>query len=68
MILDQTELPEHHMERELRDLEEETEVTDLVTPTSLIAAIVTEQGISRPPYPESLEAAVRAAESERIGR
>ncbi len=36
-----------------------------VTPNELIAGIVTEQGIHRPPYGESLAAAVAAAERER---
>ena len=36
-----------------------------VTPNELIAGIVTERGIHRPPYGESLAAAVAAAERER---
>lgn len=36
-----------------------------VTPADLVTGIVTEQGICRPPYAESLAEAVRAAESER---
>jgi len=36
-----------------------------VTPNELIAGIVTERGIHRPPYGESLAAAVSAAERER---
>ena len=36
-----------------------------VTPNELIAGIVTERGIHRPPYGESLAAAVAAAEHER---
>ncbi|MFQ5678892.1 MAG: S-methyl-5-thioribose-1-phosphate isomerase [Gemmatimonadota bacterium] len=36
-----------------------------VTPAELVAGIVTEQGISTPPYEESLAAAVARAEAER---
>jgi len=39
-----------------------------VTPNELIAGIVTERGIHRPPYGESLPAAVTAAERERSER
>ncbi|MEE9208085.1 MAG: hypothetical protein V3U67_06865, partial [Gemmatimonadota bacterium] len=39
-----------------------------VTPNELIAGIVTERGIHRPPYGESLAAAVAAAERERSER
>lgn len=39
-----------------------------VTPNELIAGIVTERGIHRPPYGESLAAAVAAAERERWER
>ena len=36
-----------------------------ITPAELVTGIVTERGIHRPPYTESLAAAVRAAETER---
>ena len=36
-----------------------------ITPHELVAGIVTERGIHRPPYTDSLAAAVRAAEAER---
>jgi methylthioribose-1-phosphate isomerase len=39
-----------------------------ITPNELIAGIVTERGIHRPPYGESLAAAVAAAERERWER
>ena len=35
-----------------------------VTPARLVAAIVTEQGVHRPPYERSLAAAVAAAATE----
>ena len=38
-----------------------------VTPNALVAGIVTEQGIHRPPYTESLAQAVAAAERSRAG-
>ncbi len=36
-----------------------------VTPAEFVAGIVTEQGISRAPYGESLASAVAAAEADR---
>ncbi|MDE2663871.1 MAG: S-methyl-5-thioribose-1-phosphate isomerase [Gemmatimonadota bacterium] len=39
-----------------------------ITPHELVAGIVTERGIHRPPYTDSLAAAVRAAEAERRDR
>ncbi|WP_419948429.1 S-methyl-5-thioribose-1-phosphate isomerase [Candidatus Palauibacter sp.] len=39
-----------------------------ITPAELVAGIVTERGIHRPPYVDSLAAAVAGAEEERRGR
>ena len=39
-----------------------------VTPNDLVAGIVTEQGIARPPYVDSLAEAVATAEREREER
>jgi len=39
-----------------------------ITPHELVTGIVTERGIHRPPYTDSLAAAVRAAEAERQDR
>ncbi|MXX77434.1 MAG: S-methyl-5-thioribose-1-phosphate isomerase, partial [Gemmatimonadales bacterium] len=39
-----------------------------ITPRELVTGIVTERGIHRPPYTDSLAAAVRAAEAERRQR
>jgi methylthioribose-1-phosphate isomerase len=39
-----------------------------VTPARYIAAIVTDEGICRPPYTESLAAAVRDADERRRAR